>query len=123
MLVGFAPSFYLRAESAAPLRGMLVAHGLFLTAWYLLVVVQAGLITLGHGATWIALHRRLGMASIVGVLGSVVTGWDVSVGFYRADKTDIMPPAALFFGNVFNLVGLAVCFTLGFLRRGDPVAH
>lgn len=124
VLVGFAPSLYLRPESAAPLRGMLVAHGVFLTAWYVLVVVQASLIAVGRGAPRIALHRGLGMASVVVVAGALVTSWVVSADLYRRGETDIMPPAALFFGNVFNLVGLVVCYSLGFLARSsDHGAH
>src|SRR6185436_12010738 len=45
VLVGFAPSFYLRAYfGAPPLPTYLQLHGVVLTAWFLLFFVQTSLV-------------------------------------------------------------------------------
>jgi hypothetical protein len=56
--IGFAQTFYLRVFFAAPALPWLVhVHGALITAWFVLVLVQASLI----GARRVELHRRLGM--------------------------------------------------------------
>jgi hypothetical protein len=66
LVVGFAPSFFLRGyiNTPFPLRSIppyLIAHGTVLTIWFALVVAQSVLVA----AHRIALHRRLGTAGIV----------------------------------------------------------
>src|SRR5262245_25318706 len=70
LVFGFAPSFFLRGLIRIPvplasLPPYLVAHGLLLTAWYALVLVQTCLVA-AHRTD---LHRRLGvLAAVVAVL-------------------------------------------------------
>jgi hypothetical protein len=62
LLVAFAPSFYLRVfsdESPMPLR--LHLHGAVLTAWFVWLVLQTGLIRSGRTVT----HKKLGIAGAV----------------------------------------------------------
>jgi hypothetical protein len=62
LLVGFAPSFFLRSLSASqPMPLYLYVHGVVLTAWYGLFLVQTALVA----ASRTALHRRLGLAAVV----------------------------------------------------------
>lgn len=57
VLIGFAPTLYLRFISdPAPIPFYLHLHGMILTGWYLMLVVQAWLIRNGNAA----LHRKLG---------------------------------------------------------------
>jgi hypothetical protein len=60
VLVGFAPTFYLRAwtPGADALPRYLLIHGVAFTAWILLFGVQAALVANGH----IRRHRMLGWA-------------------------------------------------------------
>ena len=67
LVVGFAPSFFLRGLlfkipllSLLPMRPYLVAHGIVLTTWYVLVLVQACLVA----ARRTDLHRRLGVIGV-----------------------------------------------------------
>jgi len=55
---GFAPSFYLRARSAPPLAPAVVAHGIVMTCWVVLFLIQ----TLVVASRRIRLHRWLGLA-------------------------------------------------------------
>lgn len=68
VLVGFAPTLYLRAFlDTPPVPGYLIAHGIALTAWFGGLAAQATLVRTGR----VAMHRRLGMVG-VGVAAAVV---------------------------------------------------
>ena len=57
VLIGFAPTLYLRTlGNPPPIPFYLHVHGLILTGWYTVLVVQAWLIRCGHSA----LHRTFG---------------------------------------------------------------
>ena len=61
ILVGFGPTYYSRGLVAAPLPSLLVhVHGLMMTLWVGLFVVQVALIS----AKRVRLHRRLGYAAV-----------------------------------------------------------
>lgn len=76
--VGFGKSFYLRPVSGgAPLPTYLVVHGITMTAWYLLFLVQAAFVVAGR----VDLHRRLGIAGAVLAMAVVVTGVQVHLNF------------------------------------------
>ena len=67
LLVGFAPSFFLRVVfDGPPIAWHLHVHGIVLTSWYGWLVLQTGMIRYGRIAT----HRRLGVAGIA--LGAAV---------------------------------------------------
>ena len=71
--VGFAPTFYLRPRSLAPLPPLVVAHGLIFTAWLLVLRAQTSLIAAGRTA----LHRKLGfmglgLAVVMLVMGPLI---------------------------------------------------
>jgi hypothetical protein len=62
LLVGFAPTFFLRSVfTASSLPGYLQAHGALLTTWYVLLVAQACLVATRRPH----LHRRLGTVAVV----------------------------------------------------------
>jgi hypothetical protein len=71
----FARSYYLRAWFGRPaLPPLLHIHGLVMTGWVVLLLVQSGLVS-AHRVQW---HRRLGVigavwAALVVILGSVTT--------------------------------------------------
>ncbi|MFN7982802.1 MAG: hypothetical protein U0Q11_13160 [Vicinamibacterales bacterium] len=60
-LVGFAPTFFLRpVYYATPLPGLLIAHGIAMTAWFVVLPVQSYLAETRR----IRWHRPLGWASV-----------------------------------------------------------
>lgn len=67
---GFAPTFYLKGLfGAPPLSNLLLAHGLVMSAWIGLLVVQTALVEVGRTD----LHRRLGVVGVgVAVLVVVI---------------------------------------------------
>ena len=77
VLIGFAPTLYLRTlGNPPPIPFYLHVHGMILTGWYTVLVVQAWLIRRGHPA----LHRTLGYwMAAYGVV--------VIAGIYTISKT------------------------------------
>src|SRR5262245_46184412 len=77
VIAAFTPTLYLRqlfgmtdyATGGLELPGHLLAHGVLLTAWFALLVAQAGLIA----AERTAVHMRLGAAGIAVAIGLVAT--------------------------------------------------
>ena len=70
VFAGFAPTFYLKGLfSAPPLSNLLLVHGLVMSTWVALLVVQIALAEFGRTD----LHRRLGVAGVgVAVLVVVI---------------------------------------------------
>src|SRR5262245_42395353 len=78
VLVAFAPTLYLRSRVGpmdvalqhADLPLHLVVHGIALTAWFSLLLIQPWLIAVGNRR----LHMRLGLFGVVAAVGVVATG-------------------------------------------------
>jgi hypothetical protein len=67
--IGFAPTYYLAGVFRAPLPSPIVhIHGAVFSAWMILLMVQAGLIS----ARRVGWHRKLGMAGFVLAIAMVV---------------------------------------------------
>ncbi len=109
VLVGFAPTLYLRALFDVPaIPGLLYLHGTLLTAWFALVVTQAALVRAGN----VALHRRLGVAGVALGVALVIVSTVVTLRF--VDRVLHAPTAmdsdlsvALGFGAQAPLLGIA----------------
>ena len=136
VFVGFAPSFYLGfLVDDHPLypRGLpwpYIVHGVALTGWYLLFVVQSSLIVSGNRA----LHVRLGTLGAAWAAGVLATTW-WAIGMFP----NRMQELALETGRTVEEVepGLAGILWLdvfmsllflgfvggGFLRRKRPREH
>jgi hypothetical protein len=71
VFAGFAPTFYLKGLfGTPPLSNVLFAHGLVMSTWIALLVVQTALVELGRTD----LHRRLGVAGVGVAVLLVVIG-------------------------------------------------
>jgi hypothetical protein len=68
-LAGFAKSFFLKAIFGTPALPIQVhVHGILMTGWFVLLLIQTGLIGRGR----VALHRQIGVAG-VGLAACIVT--------------------------------------------------
>jgi hypothetical protein len=127
VFIGFAPSFYLRAQFGRPPPPsvLVYVHGILFTTWIVLLLLQTSLVA----ANRVRLHRRMGvagvvLASLMVVVGSLAqiehTQRAIADGTYVADHWNenylfVIPLLAMVaFGT---LVGAAVS-----LRR-RPEAH
>jgi len=71
VLAGFAPTFYLKSVfGTPPLSTLLFAHGVVMSTWIALLVVQTALVEFGRTD----LHRRLGVAGVGVAVLLVVIG-------------------------------------------------
>jgi hypothetical protein len=71
VLIGFAPTLYLRAFfDVPPMRPHLYLHGVVLTAWFVWFVVQTSLVKAGR----ITDHRRFGVIGAVLAVATVGAG-------------------------------------------------
>lgn len=79
LLAGFSRTFFVRGLFFdEPLPPILVAHGVLGTAWFLLLLVQTGLMASGRRR----LHFRVGAAGTVAILAVAVVGLVTVVGVY-----------------------------------------
>jgi len=82
VFVGFGPTYYLKSLSAAPVLPFRVhLHGALFTTWVLLFALQSLLVARNHTR----LHRRLGIAAVMLIIGMVVSGVSVSIAWARVN--------------------------------------
>lgn len=116
-VAGFWPSFFSR-PAANP--GPHTLHGVVATAWLVLLVTQAALMTLRRPA-W---HRALGKASYVLMPALIVTGaWVLHL--MLAGQTRLPAPLARMLGfiDLVTLLFLAAAFALAIANRRDVQRH
>lgn len=91
---GFSQKYYLKAFFDSPaLPSVLVhAHGLVMTAWFALLLVQVRLVAAGN----LGLHRRLGIASIGLVFLLVVVSTMTALYAAKAGRGPPGPPPLAF---------------------------
>lgn len=124
VVAGFAPSFYFRGEHRPALSSMFVWHGVALTAWYVLAIVQAALLARGPSAQRLRIHMKLGIAALLIGAAVVYSGVDVAFAFYHSGKSEtILTPEGLLVANLMNLVSFVACFALGMVFRKKPELH
>ncbi len=98
VFAGFAPSYYLRTVlggsgvfGRTALSPLLHLHGIVFTAWLVLFLVQTRLIA----GRRLALHRRLGYASLAVAVAMVVIGFGAAVDAARRGSAPPgVPPLA-----------------------------
>ena len=122
VFAGFARTYYLRPYfQDAPLVPLLHLHGIIFTAWVLLFAAQTTLVA----ARRTALHRRLGMASVVLVPLMLAVGATTAVvrakqGFAPPGGP---PPRVFLVIPIMDLVVFGSLAGAGFYLRRRPEAH
>jgi len=136
VLLGFTPSFFLRWFFEQPKRlqfesfpWLFVIHGTVMTAWFVLLIVQSGLINLKKHQ----LHMKLGMASIVLAILVVVTAYPVAMGLapreiamgtLDPENTDMLRFLSIFwYHDMLSLIVFSSLFVAGILYRRKPALH
>jgi hypothetical protein len=129
MFWGFSQTYFapmISGESAfggsvADLPLIVHLHGWAFFSWYLLLLLQAGLISTSNRT----LHRRLGMLSPVLVVTMVITGFIVMAVNIHLPLEPGAPPIWTLFGPVIlaTLILFAMFYTLAIRNRKIPAAH
>lgn len=116
LLVGFAPSFYLRSVAMPRLAPRVVAHGILFSSWVLIFLVQAALIPTGH-VRW---HRRLGVLAAGLAAVMVISAPPMALALARRGAPPGDPLAFLLVILVdLLLFGLCVAAAIYYRRRGE----
>lgn len=119
VLAGFAPSFFLKPlfHKPPPLTLLLVVHGTIMTAWFLLFLVQAQLVSSRN----LAMHRRLGVAGVGLAAAVLVAGTTVAITGARLGHSPGPPPLQFLAIPLFDMTLFAVLVGSAFhyRRRSD----
>jgi hypothetical protein len=122
VFIGFAPTFYLKAFTAAPSLSTLVwAHGLLFTSWIVLLVTQATLVAKHR----VDLHMRLGLFGVLVGAAMVVVGLLTAVTAARLGHIPPGAPPPLVFLAIplFAIAEFAILFGAAIALRGNNQTH
>jgi hypothetical protein len=120
LLVGFAPTYFVRSSSLPPLSSLYHLHGALFTSWILLFVVQTALVARRR----INIHRRLGAAGAVLAFAVVIMGLTVSVEtLRRGGGTHIAEPHAFLAIPLGDMITFAILVPAALVLRRQTDAH
>jgi hypothetical protein len=128
VLIGFAPTYYLRNLFGAPatvsgttsLSVLTQVHGALFTVWVLLFVVQTALIAQRR----VAVHRRVGVAGVVLAAVMVIAGTATAVTAAARGSAPAGVPATVFLIiPLTDMVLFAGFVTAAVLQRRNREAH
>jgi hypothetical protein len=123
VFAGFAPSYYLKNVIHAPpaLSVMTHIHGVIFTAWVLVFLTQALLISRGSAA----LHRRLGMLGVMlfGVVIAVGVATALNAGRLGHAPPGAPTPLAFMALPLIGLAGAASLVIAAVWNRSRSDAH
>jgi len=118
VFIGFARSYYLKGAFGAPALPALVhAHGLVMTLWFVLFIVQARLVA----ARRVDLHRRLGISGVAVAALVLVVGIWTAISAAARGVSPGPPPLVFLVVPLGDMLVFAFLAGAGLLlrRRGD----
>jgi len=127
VLVGFSPTFYLRAFfDVPPIPLYVYGHGVALTAWFIWFCVQTTAVNNGR----VDLHRRLGAVGVtIGIL-VLISGAAAAMGLaprllekYGNIDSDFSRIAGVVWGNIGMLVAFTGFLVAAVLNRRNSEIH
>jgi hypothetical protein len=122
VVIGFAPSYFLRGAVFAHLPSALVhLHGAVFSTWIILFVVQSSLVSAGN----IRLHRKLGVFGAVLAGAMVILGILASFGTLRrgAALPSFFTPASFLIGNSFGILVFGAFIAFAIWKRNNRRVH
>jgi hypothetical protein len=122
VFAGFAPTYFLKGVFGAPeLTTIKHLHGIVMTAWFTLFLIQVRLVATGHVRT----HRKVGMAGIALAILVLAVGLQAGIASARAGVTPLpsIPPLVFLVMPVAELVIFAVLFSAAIVMRKRGPYH
>jgi hypothetical protein len=120
VLVGFAPSYFIRSSTLPPLTPFYHVHGLLFTTWILLFITQTALVA----GRRIDIHRRLGFAGVVLAFVVFIVGVMVSIEtLRRGGGTQFGDPRAFLSIPLGDIIAFAVLVAAAVVLRRRADAH
>jgi hypothetical protein len=120
VVAGFAPTYFLKAWFGLPaLPAILHVHGMVMTSWFVLLIVQTALVARGRTDV----HRRLGIAGgaiavmvVVLTVIAAIIGLRVPRGLVAIDPTMVLV-------SLGSMVQFGAFVSVALLYRRHPDAH
>jgi hypothetical protein len=110
----FGANAVVNFKDLPPISAIVIIHGIFMLAWYALVVVQTKLIRQGSHS----IHITLGKLSIALAAGIVISGIFMTLESYaRSSRVDIVTV------NLFIIINFIILYTLALARRRQSDKH
>lgn len=120
VLIGFARTFYLRSLFLGrPLSLVLLLHGVALTAWYGIVVLQGLLVLSGRRA----LHAKVAWLAVPIVVAVVASGIQVNMNVALQIESASSPENMFVWGNFMSLLSFVILVIGGVTLRRRFMAH
>jgi len=123
VLVGFAPSFYLKSviQAPPPLSALTIIHGVVFTGWLAVFLAQTSLVAAGRTD----LHRMLGLAGVVLAAGMVILGAYTAIEGARLGHAppEAPPPLQFLAIPLFGIASFAALIATAVINRHRSETH
>jgi hypothetical protein len=122
VLIGFAPTYYLKfAFTNGPLPSPLVhVHGLLMTTWILLFITQVYLVS----SKRVRVHQRLGVFGVILGISIVIVGGITGIASAaRGGGVPGMPPLSFLIVPLGDVLVFAILFAGAVYYRKDSRTH
>jgi hypothetical protein len=120
ILWGFGKTYYLKAVFGSPaLSPLLHLHGLVMSTWFVLFIVQARLVA----AQRVDLHRKLGMFAGLVALAVLLVGPLTAITAARLGRSPGPPPLVFLMVPLGDMVVFGTLVGLGLWFRARPDIH
>ncbi len=120
VFAGFAKTYYMKAAFGTPeIRPLVHLHGLVMTLWFSLFIVQCWLV----GSRKIQLHKRLGIFGAFLALVLVVVGVTTGISAAKLGHSPGPPPLVFLVVPLGDMVNFSVLIGLGLAMRANREAH
>ncbi|MEN2281004.1 hypothetical protein AAGF08_02625 [Algoriphagus sp. SE2] len=114
VVLGFAINAIFNTENLPPISTLIIVHSAFMISWFLLVIIQSGLIR----GNKVAVHKKIGKLSIVLAIGIVVSGIILSFSSYA--RRGLAPNVMV---NLINIVSFTILYALALYYYKYPTKH
>jgi uncharacterized membrane protein YozB (DUF420 family) len=122
VFAGFAPTYFLKGVLGAPeLSTLKHVHGIVMTAWFTLFLIQVRLVATGN----VRMHRKVGTAGIALAILVLAVGMQTGIASARAGVTPLpsIPPLVFLVMPVAELAIFAVLIGAGIAMRKRAAYH
>lgn len=114
VFAGFGLNAVMNPGKLPPGTPVVYIHGLIMFIWYILIVIQSGLIRSGNKP----LHQKLGKSSVILAIGIIVSGIWMSVAHFARPDGFVFTTI-----NTFILINFIILYYLAWKARFQPEFH
>ena len=114
-IIGFSDNLFLDVKQPSNSDPKFIVHGLFMFAWFIILMTQTNFIRKGNYKA----HIRWGTAGLIAAAGTVISTFYVFVTVYKG--WDVMPFYVK--ANRFLMPSFALYVWLGYKHRKKPALH